>query len=71
MTAAEFRVRVWQEGQRIRVVVFAIIPEEKDREKETQIATFLIDPGQSIRVTETTRYGAAHVVVRATAESPR
>jgi hypothetical protein len=51
--------------------VFAIIPEEKDREKETQIATFLIDPGQSIRVTETTRYGAAHVVVRATAESPR
>jgi hypothetical protein len=51
--------------------VFAIIPEEKDREKETQIATFLIDPGQSIQVTETERYGAAHVMVRATAGPPR
>jgi hypothetical protein len=71
VTASTFRIRAWKEGQRARVVVFAVIPEEKDREKETQIATFLIDPGQSVEVTETDQYGAAHVTVSAAAEPPR
>ena len=53
------------------MVVFAVIPEEKDREKETQIATFLIDPGQSVEVTETEPYGAMPVTITAAAKPPR
>jgi hypothetical protein len=71
VTAAGFRIRAWSENQKTRVVVFAVIPEEKDREKEIQIATFLLDPGQSIQLTETERYDAAHVTVSAAAEPPR
>lgn len=67
VTAAGFRIRAWKEGQRARVVVFVIIPEEKGREKETQIATFSIEPGQSVEVTETEQYGATHVTVSAAA----
>lgn len=65
--ASEFRIRAWDENGNARVVVYAVVPEPKGREKEAQIATFILVAGQSVEVVETERYEAAHVTVSAAA----
>ena len=58
-----FRIRAWVEAGKTRVVVFAVRRDAPTRETETQIATFLLTPGESRDVVETERYGASHVFV--------
>ena len=71
LTADHFRIRSWFEGSAARVVVFAVsVDATTKRETETQIATFAISAGDSVDVTQTERYGAAHVVVSATEQRP-
>jgi len=64
-----FRIRAWTEGDKARVVVYGVVREttsdNKTQERETQISTFVLAPGQSREVTETEQYGAAHVFVTA------
>lgn len=71
LTADHFRIRSWLEGSAARVVVFAVtVDSTTKRETETQIATFAISAGDSVDVTQTERYGAAHVVVSAAEQRP-
>lgn len=81
LTAFAFRIRSWQEGSAARVVVLAVTSRDalsRDGTREpatpvepdTQIATFLLTAGESVEVTQTERYGAAHVVVSATDVPP-
>lgn len=62
-----FRVRTWKEDARARVVVFAVARDDSapTGERETQIATFLLGHGASRVVTETAKYRAAPITVRA------
>ena len=64
-TAKDFRIRAWKEADRTRVVVFAVMEDANAaaKEREKQIATFVISPGQSINVTETTTYNAEPVTL--------
>ena len=68
-TAASFRIRTWKEADRARVVVFAVTRDKQrtatDREVETQIATFLLAAGDSLQVSEASKYGARPVTVSA------
>ena len=67
-TTSGFRIKAWSEGDRTRVVVFAVDRGAKpEDEKETQIATFTLAIGEMVEVKETERYGAAHIVVSAAA----
>ena len=70
-----------QEGSAARVVVLAVTNQEAlfrdggrepatSLEPDTQIATFLLKAGESVEVTQTERYGAAHVVVSASDAPP-
>ena len=67
VTAKLFRIRAWMEDAKYRVLVYAVteevIAEANSREKESLAATFLLDRGQSIEVTTTEKYGAAHVIL--------
>lgn len=67
-TATSFRLRTWKEDGQARVVVFAVTRDESapNGERETQIATFLLGDGASKVVTETAKYQAAPITVRAT-----
>jgi len=71
-TATSFRVRSWKEGTKARVVVFAVARDESapNGERETQIATFLLEHGESKDVTETAKYRAAPITIRAVREAP-
>jgi hypothetical protein len=62
-----FRIRAWREGEKARVVVYAAMLDDRapKSETETPIATFSIGLGQSVEVSETEKWGAAHVVVGA------
>jgi hypothetical protein len=64
-TTHDFRIRTWTEGGQVRVVVFAVQLDEREHETETQIDSFLLAADQSKDVTQTERYGAAHVEVSA------
>jgi hypothetical protein len=71
LSADHFRIRSWFENGAARVVVFAVVEgSATTRETETLISTFAIKPGDSVEVTQTERYGAAHVVVSASAQPP-
>jgi len=64
-TARDFRIRAWKEAESTRVVVFAVVTDATaaTKERETQIATFLMSSGQSVNVTQTAEYNAAPVTV--------
>ena len=71
LVADHFRIRAWAEDGAARVSVFAVVEDPATkRETETLISTFVIRPGESVEVTQTERYGAAHVVVTASDERP-
>jgi hypothetical protein len=67
----DFRIRAWQEAGRARVVVFAVVeapaPQRERVESETQIATFLLSPGESTTLSAE-QYGATPVTISATAQ---
>lgn len=65
LSTNDFRIRAWAESGRTRIVVHAVSRDDRARETETQIATFLLTLGESRDVIETEQYGAAHVVVSA------
>jgi hypothetical protein len=67
LAAKGFRIRTWNEDGRARVVVFAVQLDDREKESETQIATFLLRVGESRNVTQTEQHGAAHVLVTAVA----
>jgi hypothetical protein len=71
LTTDQFRIRAWREGTAARVLVFAVsVNAATKEERETLIATFPIRIGESVELTQTERYGAAHVVITATEQSP-
>jgi hypothetical protein len=69
----DFRIRAWQETGRVRVVVFAVVkaqqagPQRETVELETQIATFLLSPGESTTLSAE-QYGARPVTITASAQ---
>src|SRR5262245_56687033 len=69
VTVKSFRIRAWQETAKSRVVVYAVTEERdsggKSVEQQTQIATYLLEFGESVDVAATERYGAAHVTLTA------
>jgi hypothetical protein len=79
-TATSFRVRSWKEDSKARVVVFAVTGDESASPgqrmtpptggRETQIATFLLEDGASKDVTETAKYQAASITIRAARVAP-
>jgi hypothetical protein len=70
LTAYAFRIRSWHEGSAARVLVLAVTRDAaSNAEQDTQIATFLLKAGEAVEVTQTERYGAAHVVITAS-EAP-
>ena len=68
LTVAEFRVRAWIEGSDVRVLVFAVNRRPKQKDDETQIASRLMKPGQTIEVSETGEFGARPVKLTASAQ---
>ena len=59
------RVRAWPEGDRTRIIVFAVQNPEPARYLETPVATFLASPGDPERVVPMDDFGGAPVRVRA------
>ena len=71
-TAVDFRIRAWTEGERARVLVFAVTreagsPAESDDERETQIASVVLSSGQSMQIAATDKYNARPITLRALA----
>jgi hypothetical protein len=67
-SAADFRIRSWTEGDRARVLVFAVTrkpgaPVGSDDERETQIASVAMNADQSIEVTATEKYNARPITL--------
>jgi hypothetical protein len=73
VTASGFRVRTWKEGDVARVVVYAVMIDDRapQSQTETPISTFTLTLGQSVEVRETGDWGAAHVAVSAIAAPSR
>ena len=68
LRVSRFSVRGWQEGDHLRAVVYAVVPEPQASGKtiETAIATYTLTFGGSgaVRVTETAEWGAGPMVLR-------
>jgi hypothetical protein len=62
-----FGIRAWQEGDKARVAVYAVLADKRapDGMTQTPISTFLITPGQSLEVKEAGAWGARGLVVSA------
>ena len=58
------RVRAWPEGDRTRVIVFAVQNSAPAKYLETPVATFLASPGDPERVVPMEDFGGAPVRVR-------
>jgi hypothetical protein len=60
-------IRTWQEGDKSRVVVYAVTEDRdsggKNVDRESQLASYLLNGGESVEVAATERYGAAHIGV--------
>jgi hypothetical protein len=67
VAVTNFRIRAWKEGDKARVIVYAVLIDDRSPkgETETPISTFTLTLGQSVEVHETTAWGAAPVVVSA------
>src|SRR5215467_14526600 len=63
-----FGIRAWHESDTTRVVVYAVLEDQRSPSGSTQtpIRTFTISPGQTVEVPETEKWGAARVAVKAT-----
>lgn len=60
-----FGMRAWKEGDKARVVVYAVLLDKRAPEGRTQtpISTFLIDPGKAVEVKEPVKWGGTPVTV--------
>lgn len=69
---AGFGVRAWKENGKARIVVFAVLHDQRSpaNQTETPIATFALAVGESVEVKEAQAWGA-HLTVGAVAELPR
>jgi hypothetical protein len=67
VTGLSFGIRAWKEGDKARVVVYAVLndPRAPGGKTETPISTFVMAPGQSVEVPETEKWGASRVFVKA------
>ena len=61
---AQVRVRAWPEGDRTRIIVFAVQNPAPAKYLETPVATFLASPGDPERVVPMDDFGGAPVRVR-------
>ena len=63
-----FGVRAWHEGDKARIVVYAVLDDNRapDGTTQTPIRSFTISPGQTVEIPETEKWGAARVSVKAT-----
>jgi hypothetical protein len=61
---AQARVRAWPEGDKTRVIVFAVQNPAPAKYLETPVATFLASPGDPERVVPMEDFGVAPVRVR-------
>jgi hypothetical protein len=61
----QFRIRAWREGGGARVLVFAVRRSANGKDEDEQIATVALQPGGSVEVKATEKYGAAPVIVEA------
>jgi hypothetical protein len=65
-TVAEFRVRSWEEGAGVRVLVFAVIASGPELEvREEQIASVLVPIDQSVEIAATEKYNASRISLTA------
>ena len=66
LRATGFAVRGWREGDQIRTVVYAVVPDPQlpNKTLETAIATYLIKDAAGVRLTETAEWGAAPMILR-------
>jgi len=66
-----FRIRSWVEGDGVRVLVFAVTVANRNApirlvpDHEEQIATIALKAGESFEVTETDKYNARRITVKA------
>ena len=67
VSVSSFGIGAWKEGDKARVIVYAIMsdPRAPKKQTETPIATFTLSLGQSRELTETEPWGAAPVLVSA------
>jgi hypothetical protein len=73
LTASRFSIRTWTDGPQARVVVYAVTTATNTSrgEIETPIALHTLTDGESVRVRETERWGAAPVTIRLMRRLPR
>jgi hypothetical protein len=66
LRVSRFAVRAWREGDHIRAVVFAIVPDPQVPTKtlDAIIATYSIKDSAGVRLTETAEWGAAPMTLR-------
>jgi hypothetical protein len=64
LVSLQARVRAWPEGDRTRVIVFAVQNPAPAKYLETPVATFLASPGDPERVVPMEDFGGAPVRVR-------
>jgi hypothetical protein len=62
-----FGIRAWWAGDKARVMVYALLddPRAPGGRTQTPIAMRDIAPGQSIEISETEKWGASRVVIKA------
>jgi hypothetical protein len=67
VTVSDFRIRAWKapESPAASVALYAVSRDASDRAIETLMATFTLKAGESVEVTDTEKYGAAHVTLSA------
>ena len=65
-TVAEFRVRSWEEGEGVRVLVFAVIASgPKPEVREQQIASVFVPVDQFVEIPATEKYRARPLTLSA------
>ena len=65
-TVAEFRVRSWNEGEGVRVLVFAVIPSDVGREvREEEIASVFVPVDGFVEIAATEKYNARRITITA------
>jgi len=62
-----FGIRAWREGDKARVVVYAMLDDKRapDGKTQTPIASVGLALGQSVEISETEKWGASRVFVKA------
>jgi hypothetical protein len=67
VTAKAFMIRSWQEADKSRVVVYAVTEDRdssgKNVDRQSQLASYLLNGGESVEAAATERYGAARINV--------